>query len=345
MFNAYQNAISAKVKAKYAKRVSGEQFKELTNLTSLTDVVVYLRGETAYKDVLVDINERTVHRKRLESVLYKKGLLEVEQLRRFMPIRDKNSFYKFYLLKLEVMQLASIVKGIGYDGFKDYLVDLPVFLNKEFQIDLVQLAKADSYFELLNLLKGSVYYSLLAPLLIDNQDIDFLEVEHILIEYYYDEVFKRIDKQFKRQNKALILKVFQTEIELHNVALLYRLKKYYRLTPEQILAKLILKHQRISFEAWNDFANSYDADSFMAKLATSKYRFYTDEENNILIDYSKNELNYLLAKRLISFSPNAGIVFCAYVNLQSFEHQNLVSIIEGIRYGVSSDAISKILIQ
>ena len=44
------------------------------------------------------------------------------------------------------------------------------------------------------------------------------------------------------------------------------------------------------------------------------------------------------------FSTNADIVLVAYMVLSEVEIQNVIDIIEGVRYGIAADKISRLLI-
>lgn len=51
-----------------------------------------------------------------------------------------------------------------------------------------------------------------------------------------------------------------------------------------------------------------------------------------------------LTKRLMRFSTNPNIILMAYLNLLEIEIQNVIDIIEGVRYKVENDKIAKLLI-
>ena len=67
-------AIVAKAKAKYGKRLKYDDYKRLLDCKTVAEVVSYLKTETSYKDVLVKVNENSVHRGQVEAILRQKLL-------------------------------------------------------------------------------------------------------------------------------------------------------------------------------------------------------------------------------------------------------------------------------
>ena len=62
------------------------------------------------------------------------------------------------------------------------------------------------------------------------------------------------------------------------------------------------------------------------------------------IEYHTKSIFYNYNKRNISFSNNTDLVLLSYVFISKIEIQNIVDIIEGIRYRVAPDKISRLLI-
>ena len=66
------NAVLAKARAKFGKRLTEKDYASLLSCGSVAEVVAYLKNNTYYSEVLKKINEREVHRGRLEQILKQK---------------------------------------------------------------------------------------------------------------------------------------------------------------------------------------------------------------------------------------------------------------------------------
>ena len=63
-------AVLAKARAKFGKRLTEKDYNSLLNSNSVAEVMSYLKSYTHYAEALRDINERDVHRGRLEVPVY-----------------------------------------------------------------------------------------------------------------------------------------------------------------------------------------------------------------------------------------------------------------------------------
>ena len=66
------NVILAKARAMYGRCLTAQDFHNLLACHSVSEIASYLKNRTAYAGVLADINESTIHRGHLESLLRRK---------------------------------------------------------------------------------------------------------------------------------------------------------------------------------------------------------------------------------------------------------------------------------
>lgn len=342
--NSVNNAVSSKAKAKYGNRISETMYKEMIHTKSISDLCSYLKEQTYYQGVLEDVNERTIHRKQLETLIRKQGYIDIYNVQKYAQ-GNKKGLFSIYTMQLEIEQIGNCLRSFQGKGVKEFLVELPLFMNQYFRFDLNELAAVDSYEGLLHVVKGTPYEKVLyvhQPMY--GQRVQLPEIESALDSFYYDSVFLMIQKKAKNSVKRQLLSIFQTAIELRNVITIYRYKKYFNASTKEIFSKLYLKHQRINDETWLEYAGTKDAQVFLELLSKSNYRFYQDEDKNVFIEYSSEMIRYSLASRLLHFSSDAAVVLTCFIVCREIEINNIINIIEGIRYGVSEENITKLLI-
>ena len=62
-------AVSAKARSKYGRFLTDRDYASILACQSVPEVMVYLKSHTHYASVLSEVNERDVHRGRLEMLL------------------------------------------------------------------------------------------------------------------------------------------------------------------------------------------------------------------------------------------------------------------------------------
>ncbi len=338
------NAILAKARSMYSRRLTEQNYEELLKRRNLNDLVSYLKSDTAYSDILSDLKDVTVHRGQLEALLSKETFLRLNRLMRFASKRELE-FYQLGIMELEIQLILTKARLIVSDYYSGYEVEIPTYLKKYASFNLYGLISVNSYDGLLLLLKGTKYYE---PLLKykpkDDEPLDSnmleLEFKHI----YYSEYVETVKRLFKGNKRKDLLTMINTSIELQNITKIYRLKKYFHATPDQIRETLFLEYSRIPRSMMNELIEAKDASEFLRKLSTSPYKLYVDDHEFVYIEYYTEKIKYNLAKRFMRFSTDSALVYMTYKIVFQVEIDNLKHIIEGLRYGETSEQIESMLI-
>jgi len=138
--------------------------------------------------------------------------------------------------------------------------------------------------------------------------------------------------------------IFNTQIELDNITKIYRLKKYYKSSPFDIIDVLNPTFQRIPQRMLYEWIETCDAEQFLKKIGESAYKNYIDDKNFVFIEDHMDAIHHNLNKHIIRFSSNPDLILVAYLGLLEVEIQNVIDIIEGVRYNVEIEKIAKMLI-
>ena len=218
-------------------------------------------------------------------------------------------------------------------------------MNKYASFDLYGLLAVNDYDSLLVLLRGTKYYDAFLKYKPDDDkplDSNLLELE--LKHIYYKEYVDTVNKLFKGKKRKDLLTMINTSIELQNITKIYRLKKYFNATPEQIKETLFLEYSRIPRSVMSELIETKDASEFLKKLAESPYKLFVDDNEFVYIEYYTEKINYHLAKRFMRFSTDSALVYMTYKIVYQVEIDNLKHIIEGLRYGETPSQIESMLI-
>lgn len=337
------NAIIAKAKAMYGNFLKTEDYEKLIKLNSVSDIAGFLKRQPNYEAILKDIQENTIHRGHLESLIRKNTFDQVLRLSKLIFSKDE-AFYKLNLLKQENEIILAVIRTFISDE-KDEKSVLPYFFNEHTDVDMDKLIKAENFDDLLSAVKNTAYFNILKPFETDNPDnIRYLDIEHHLEKHYYDEAFKRIDQNYTGKLKKDVMSIFQTSIELKNITKIYRLKKFYHSDPITIKNVLIQEHSRISDKRVDDMIALANPDDILKYLSKSEYAQFTNDQDYIYIEYYAGRIRYELARKFMYFAQEVPKVYQSFITLSEIEVENLTNIIEGVRYQIDENEIKQMII-
>jgi V/A-type H+-transporting ATPase subunit C len=338
------NAILAKARSMYSHRLTEQNYEELLKRRSINDLVSYLKSETVYAQALMDVKETNIHRGQLESLLNKEIFLRLDRLMRYASKKELE-FYQLGVIELEYQLILTKVRLIQSEIYTGYEIEIPDYLDKYATFDLYGLLRINDYDSLLVLMRGTKYYDVLLKYKPEDDKVyDFNGVELEFKRIYYNEYVEKVNRLFKGQKKKDLLSMINTSVELQNITKIYRLKKYFHATPDQIKQTLFLEYTRIPKNVMNELIEAKDASEFLKKLAKSPYKLYVDDSEFVYIEYHAEKIKYNLAKRFMRFSTDSALVYMTYKIVYQIEIDNLKHIIEGLRYGESPSQIEAMLI-
>ncbi|MDX9691749.1 MAG: V-type ATPase subunit [Acholeplasmataceae bacterium] len=338
------NAVITKAKAIFGNFLKADDYERMIKLRYLPDLVSYLKKSPNYQNILSSVQENSIHRGQLELMIKKNSFEQILRLIKMIHSSDLD-FYLLNLVYQESELILSSLRTIISMEFEDNIGKLPIFFEVHTKIDIHKLLKVESFDDLMEAVKNSAYYNILKPYQTDNPEmIRYLDIEHQLEVYYYEEAFRRIENHFKGTLKNEIEGIFQTRIELSNITKIYRLKKFYQASPQVIKDVLIKDHVRISEKRWDEMINLSNPDQIVKYLSHSEYSKFVNDKDYVYIEYFAGKIRYDLARKYIYFASEVPKVFMAFVTLSQMEIENITNIIEGIRYQVDETEIKAMLI-
>lgn len=338
------NAIITKAKSIYGQFLKPDDYEKLIKYHSLPDLVSFLKKHPHYQDILKDVSESTIHRGNLEALIKKNVFDHVIKLIKTVYSKD-SEYYELNIVKQENEIILSVIRTFISDDTEDQKGKIPYFFDVHTDLDIKKIIKVTNFDELLEAVKNTRYETLIKPFYTKNKDnIRYLDIEHALEAYYYDEAFKRIEKHYKGSLKKDLESIYQTKIELANITKIYRLKKFYQADSVTIKNVLIRKHSRLKEKKIDEMIALNDPDQILQYLAKSEYQRFTNDKDYVFIEYYAGQIRYDLARKFMYFSTEVPKVYTAFITLAEIEVENITNIIEGIRYQVSEGEMKQMLI-
>ncbi|MFA5698042.1 MAG: V-type ATPase subunit, partial [Candidatus Izemoplasmatales bacterium] len=338
------NAIVAKAKSIYGKRLMASDYEAMIKMKTVPEVAAFLRNHPKYAEILRDISVDSIHRGQLEALIKKNAFNQTLRLIKFVQIKDSD-FFRLNLVQREIDIILEILRSMISESFDTAISDVPYYMKQNSSFDLFQASSSKSIDELANNLQKTPYYTVLKPYMaVANHDIDYVQIEHDLELYYYDLVFQRIQENYHGKLRKELETIYLTRIELENIIKIYRLKKFYHADFGTIKNTLIHKYSRIEEKKLDEIIALPNPDSILIYLDKSEFQRFSDDKEYIYVEYYVEKINYNLAKRYMYFSGSVPKVYTAFLILSEIETENLTNIIEGIRYQLTDVEIKKMLI-
>lgn len=343
--DAVLNAMTTKTKAIYAKRLKDTDYNNLVQKRSVPEIASYLKNETYFRDSLDGINEKALHRGQLEILIRNDLIIRISKILRYAFGSNTTGISKAIVIQSEITMIMTVIRSFVVRDYNQIVAKLPVIIENQICFDMKALVACRSFDELLEVIHNTPYHAIVskyAPQRMD--DFDFVGVEQELHRYYYQKMQEYMRESFQGESKEAIEQLFNTEVELDNISKIYRLKKYFNASPEVIKSLITPIYSRFSKKDLDDMIEHTDADHIFDRLLSSSYKSYIKESNFLYIEHTTKMINYNMNRHQILFASDPKLVLYAYMSLMGIEIENIIDIIEGVRYKVPVDQIKRMLI-
>lgn len=333
---ASKNATVAKVRAVYGKRLKESDYNELFSKKKVTEAADYLKRNTHYADVFSGVDTSTIHRGYIETLLHKAYFDEYERLCKFQNLNEE-PFYNFLLVKEEIRELLKAILYLNNDRKDVYIESMYAFLIKKANFDLIALAKARDFKQLLGVIKNTPYYNIIKNINPDKDgNVPYTSCEVMLRTYYLKWMIETAEKNFDSRAKDALISQINVQTDLINIINAYRMKKYFSADAKAVEDFSLPFYGRLSRAKQYELFEADSPEEFLRLLSRTAYgRLMENLDENMQGDRFERELKklqYGMAKRALLFTDNAAVSLFSYMCLSEIEINNIISIIESIRY-------------
>lgn len=343
MANSTSNAVMAKARAKYGKRLKAKDYKNLLGCKSVAEVMSYLKSYTHYGTALKEVNEHDVHRGMLEKLLQQKLFYEFSSLCSYETSVGA-TFSTYVTRRIEVKLLMDYLTLINSNSAEEFIFTIPAYFEKHASLNLTLLAKAKDYDDILGVLEKSPYYSILSKYRPDEVGrLPLAEIENELYTFVFKGLYNGIEKNCPKNEKNELLSFFNTILDYQNFIRIIRLKKYYNMSPGEIKDNLLpfgsLKKHQI-----DELCNAEDSRTAFSIMSSFKQGVYIKKTSYFYTGSLVEKVKYKNAVKNIYYSSSPAAVMIAYMFATETELANITCLIEGTRYNVDSKKIESLLI-
>lgn len=338
-------ALDTKVKALKARMLNDRDFAKLISADSLHDVLLYLRDNTHYAPYLKKFDIETVSRADIEGLLSQLVIDNAEKLLHYILGADRN-LINLIIQQINLQSLLVLLRALSKGEDLENIVGHLSFQENSKMLPVHKLIKADSWSSFKDALRSTIYYRSLETYS-DLDSENLFELEKTLNRVYYDLLYKRIKELNNSKDKELI-NLLRSEIDMLNLIWIYRAKKFYNFTADEILPYIYRGGLVVTEDDLRRMAEIADFDDFLTYLHTFKqYEFLFDHHSkNLDLHMNRREERYLYFQfdRLLAFGSAVAAAY-SYLRLLIDEISDIISIIEAKRYNLNKKETETYLIR
>ena len=336
------SALCAKVRAMRGRALGDADYNLLMNMTSVTEVAKFLSVHPTYADAFAGRNTSNMHRAAIERCLREHLQCDIERILPFMD-QGAKKFMEIFSLEDGIAKIKLCLRLIHInhsDKIGEYMSKV---IGGKWEISADEAESIESIDAFIEMLRGTPYYT---PLLVFCGKPKLQEpfyMETALDTFWANMVYKYAKKYLASDEAKSVIKVYGTEFDLQNLAFLLRCKRTFKMTDEEIYASVIPKYYRlkestiskiVKCQSYSDAISIISTETPYGLAFSEKDRFIEKRQNEYMADM-KRRMNYALM-----YSIQSAI---CYIHLRRTEIDNIVSIIEGIRYDLGAEKIAEYL--
>lgn len=326
------NVIIVKIRARYAKRLTKTDYDNLVACKKVSEVASYLKNKQAYRESLLNVDDKNVRRSFLESVLNQNFFEDLAVLAKY-DLTFGRKIFRYILKKFEIRQINRFLIFLKSGDISKFECSFPKFLKSKSKIKFDSFNKAQNYNDLLNFVYKTEYYDILKSNINKNLDFDINKIETELYNNIFSMFFDVINK-LNSKIREKIKKFLYSCVDVSNAIRITRARKFYN-SDDNFISDIIFNFGDYKF-------SKYD---FLKNSNFSNFSLFGDNINSVqeLEKFSKI-MRFNWSRKNIRYSNISEVVGFSYVFLKEIEISNVINIIEGVRYGISKEKIRQLLI-
>lgn len=331
-------ALATKIATKKGRILNEDYWNKLIECSTVEQLTYLLKNNLEFGKAFKDVSNDNLDREDLETILLRFKTLEIENLLHYFsgPYKD---FIKTILAEAEIQDLSLLLRkvknGESLEKIEERFIHSKLYSNLPFD----ELLTSNSVENVVQKLKNTPYYNSLSNITKEDAIKREFHIEMKLYMTLYRTLFEKAEKLRKEDQKA-VRQVVGFRIDLLNLQWIYRAKKYYQISPEEIFIYSLEGGNSIGYNRLKKlcYANVDEFRKLLKEYFKNDIFKDINEDTDINTATDAYMLNYL---RKNSFN-NIGTAL-SFIYLLNIIINDVTSVIEGIQYNVSKEKLKEYL--
>ncbi len=337
------SGISTKIRAMHKYLLTEQDFRELSVLSSVPDVVAYLKRIPTYAQLFAGLDELHLHRGDIEQCLSGAIYLDFEKLYKFADMQQRrflDMLFRSYVVRV-IKQCVEYV--LEQTSCAPALVDLHPFFTAHSGLNITALSGCTTMDGLIAALAGTGYEQPLKTVHSATALTRF-DYEMALDLYTFRLFWKNIDRYLTGDDQKMIRQNVGSEMDLLNIQWIYRCKRYFRFEASAVYALLIPIHYRLSEKELRLMTEVQSVEELSAIVAETYYGAKLPVNTDTPVRHLDLErLHYEVLNHLHSMNsrshPYSVAVLYSYIYRKNMELRRVTSLLESIRYSLDPTGV------
>lgn len=337
------NALLTKSRAMNSYTLTNDDYTQLANCRSLSDVLNYLKSNTVYEKAVSPLIGTHVYRARLEAEIRRFNYSKIADLAAFESAIGQ-TLHKIIYLKNDVRLILSCADHLDTNEISDFSLLTPPSYFRHSVLNPEALERATSFEEFYEALSDTPYVKALDIFAGGTQEFSVSSLENALFRYMYEEIRTLVKKNYLGSAQKDILELMQADADYHLLESIYRMKRFFPNEP--------LTLTNISYSGFSAFSlaeieamlAAKDTAQLFSLFKKSVYGKYFDENASDSIELCTRLAQLKMNYRKLRFSTEPEVTMFSYIGILENETKNLIHIIEGVRYGLEPQKILSFIV-
>ncbi len=326
------SGLTTKIREMQEQLLKKSDYAALRAQPTVRAAVNYLMKWKCYQAVLRDIPEEKLHRGVIEEHLIRSGYEDFTRVYLFAS-QEQRKYLHLYFTKFEAEYLRKCLRRSVAVHPEHFVLDEAniSFFRKYSHLKLDDLMEARGLQEFTEATRGSRYYSVL-HMLQNKNDENPAEYEAAIDMRHYRMIWESGTQLFSGRDLAVFRETEGTRIDFLNFELIYRAKRFYGMTPEEIYALIIPVRYKFRKNDIVRFVTAQDPEMMFGYLKRSEYgpKFHFLNDTNF--KNSVQEANDHLYHEAFKHNPYTIACMVTYFYEKERELERIIHALEVIRY-------------
>jgi V/A-type H+-transporting ATPase subunit C len=255
---------------------------------------------------------------------------------------SRKKFFRAWYAWYEAENLKSIFRYVAAGRMERDDLRRRLYPIKVSKVSFENLLAARNFSEVAEALRGSPFLAVLADPLhrLASGDEKALFPLEMALDGFVELALYKAMKKLDPDERAMLLPIFGSRIDLYNLYILYRAMTFYDMTPEETLNRLLPARHRISFSVLRDAVRLASLEQITDMIgarfpAFAELMTEASSEDAPQLAMERNIKRYIYTqchKVFNSGSPDFHTAV-SYFMLREYEISDITRVVEGVRYG------------
>lgn len=344
-------AMGVKARALYSRRLTDDDYDVLLSSNSIAEIAAFLSTTDRYSEQTAALPS-PIHRIELESAIRNSILKEAGSFLSYLG-GARRAFFDSWLDWYEVENIKSIFRWIRSRRLDREQMKPRLYMVPGSKVFHDTLLNGNSFEEVHAALRGTKYYRQIANAVkrLGEGEESLFSLELALDNLCEMQLFKNLQK-LDKDERELLNPFFGSRVDMLNLYNLMRCLLYYNMSLEETLSRMLPVKHSIKTRHLRHIAKGADWDERLGRLESISAlygKFFRDAMDKpgfeLSLEMSMKRFGYFKASAVFHKGSPGFHTAMAYFLLKSYEVDDIIRVIEDVRYDYDRRSAAQYLIR